>query len=89
MPATLGVQELQGEHENDNDLEDPLHEGNTSLKLQKLSTNAAMSICCGISTGYVRPYIPAPLRQKVFVIIHDPSHPSSEARCQHRRQKYV
>jgi hypothetical protein len=46
MPATLEMQELQDEQENDSELQDLLDEGNNSLKLQKLSTDATASIYC-------------------------------------------
>jgi hypothetical protein len=61
MPATLETQELQDEQENDSELKDVLEEGNTSLKLHKLSIDST-SIYYDISTGYVRLYIPASLR---------------------------
>jgi hypothetical protein len=89
MPATLEAQELQDVQENDSELNGLLDEGNTSLQLQKLSTDGTTSIYCDISTSYVRPYIPVSLRQRVFAIIHNPSHPSGKATCQHLRQKYV
>jgi cleavage and polyadenylation specificity factor subunit 1 len=89
MPATLEAQEPQEEQENDSELKDLLDEGNASLKLQKLSIDATTSIYCDTSSGYIRPYIPVSLRQRVFVIIHNPPHPIGKATCQHLPQKYV
>jgi hypothetical protein len=60
MPSTLEAQELQDEQENDSELRDTIEEGNTLLKLHKLSTDAT-SIYSDISTSYVRPYILASL----------------------------
>jgi hypothetical protein len=88
MTATMEAQELQDEQENDSEVKDQLDEGNTSLKLQKVCTDATTSICGDISTGYVRSYVPASLRQKVFTIIHNPTHPSGKATCQQLEQKY-
>jgi hypothetical protein len=89
MPTTLEEQELKDDQENDSELKHLIDGDNTSLKLQKLSRDATTSIYCDISTGYVRPYIPASLRRRVFAIVHNPSHPSVKAACQQLRQKYV
>jgi hypothetical protein len=89
MPATLEAQWLQDEQGNDSELKDLPDKDNTSLKLQKLPTDAKTLIYYDISIGYFRPYIPALLQQKVFAIIHNPSHPSGKVTCQQLRQKYV
>jgi hypothetical protein len=55
----------------------------TALRLEKqLIPNTTVSIYCDTSTGNPRPYIPAPIRLKVFQSVHELSQPGTKATAQ-------
>jgi hypothetical protein len=52
----------------------------TALRLEKLPVPGTMvSIYCDMSAGRSRPYVPGPLRLRVFQSVHDLSHPGTKA----------
>ncbi|CAM1310666.1 Uncharacterised protein r2_g2090 [Pycnogonum litorale] len=47
------------------------------------------TLLCDTSTGRPRPLVPQTLRRKVFIIIHDLSHPSGRSTAKQLKQKFV
>ena len=61
---------------------------NSSLNLIKLDFNDN-PVYCDVSTGIVRPYVPAALRRKAFDCTHEPAHPSARVTARSLREKFV
>ena len=60
----------------------------TSLQLQSLIIEGHHMLC-DISTGYVRPYFPKPLRKLAFDIIHGLAHPNGKVASRLLREKFI
>ena len=69
MPSTLSVETIQAEQQQDDELKDLIQK--SSLQLQRIAIELDMKIYCDIFTGYVRPYIPAPLRKVAINSVMD------------------
>jgi transposase InsO family protein len=81
--------ELAAAQDNDDDLR-TLLTSNTALRLEKLQVPGATgSLYCDICTGKSRPYVPTPLRLRVFRSIHDLSHPGTKSTAQLVAQRFV
>ena len=62
----------------------------TSLQLKDFELpNSNLSICCDISTGKVRPYVPVGLRQRIFELINNLSHPGIAASTKLVSERFV
>jgi hypothetical protein len=48
----------------------------TGLRWERFPTTGSTSLLCDVSTGRPRPWVPSSLRQRIFSIIHELSHPS-------------
>jgi hypothetical protein len=71
--------ELAASQDNDNELRTLLG-STTALRLkEQLIPGTTVSIYCDTSTGNPRPYVPAPLRLKVFQSVHELPHPGTKA----------
>nr|XP_011312634.1 PREDICTED: uncharacterized protein LOC105272276 [Fopius arisanus] len=88
MPTPLNSRTIQQQQELDEELS-ALIASNFSLNLQKLTLESGVSILCDISSGVVRPYIPATLRKQAFDSVHGLAHPSGKTTSHHLRQKYI
>lgn len=88
MPTTVKLNLIEEAQAVDSELIELL-EGTTSLKLQKVRYDDDVSLYCDVSTGYVRPYVPIALRNKIFVFFHGLSHPSGRSTLQLIKQKFV
>ena len=60
----------------------------TSLNIQPLVIDGH-SILCDIGSGFVRPYLPKPLRRQAFRVIHGLSHPSGKGTLRTLKEKFV
>lgn len=59
----------------------------SAVQLQDLAIDS-FTLTCDVSTGCVRPYIPATLRRQAFDLVHNLSHPSGRATARQLSQKY-
>jgi hypothetical protein len=63
---------------------------NNALRLEKQPIpGTTVTIYCDTCAGKPRPYIPAPLRSKMFQSVHDLSHPSTKATAKLVAQRFV
>ena len=80
MPTSLDMQEIAEAQASDDELQQLKQSTSTSLKLKKFTlSETASSIYCDTSEQEIRPYIPGPLRRRVFDMVHQMSHPSDRA----------
>jgi cleavage and polyadenylation specificity factor subunit 1 len=62
----------------------------TALRLEKQQIpGTAVSIYCDTSAGKPRPYVPAPLRRRVYLSVHGLSHPGVKATARLVSQRFV
>ena len=87
MPFTLTALTIQTEQQQDEELQDLIQK--SSLQLQRIAIEHDTKIYCDISTGFVRPYIPASLRRTAFNTVHGLSHPSARNTSRLLKEKYV
>lgn len=87
MPKVLSAQEIFSAQQQDEELENLVHQ--SSLNLQLLSAEPGTQIYCNVSNGIVRPYIPNSLRKKAFDSVHALSHPSGRSTCRILKEKYI
>lgn len=65
-------------------------ESETGLSLKLISLpSMSQKLFCDISTGTVRPYIPATFQRKVFDLIHNMSHPGVKVTTDLLKQRFV
>jgi hypothetical protein len=89
VTAPPSYDEIAAGQDNNDDLR-TLLASSTALRLERLQVpGTAVSLYCDISTGKPRPYIPTPLRLRVFRSIHDLSHPGTKATAQLVAQRFV
>ena len=81
MLPSIDFQELAALQRNDQELATFLQMPNThSLTLNPFSLpSSEATIICDTSTGTPRPFVPTPIRQKVFTALHSLSHPGVRA----------
>lgn len=81
------LSELQG---NDAELKHLLEAPNAHLKIKKFVWGHPQTeLYCDITGESVRPYIPVPLRRKIFEFFHNPAHPSPKITDRIIRQRYI
>lgn len=74
----IDYQRMAEQQQDDDELRDA--QSNSSLELKKMNLpNTNVTLFCDISTGRVRPFVPAACRQNVFENIHRFSHPGVRA----------
>ena len=61
---------------------------NSSLKLVSYKIND-LQLVCDIGTGRPRPFIPKPLREEIFKLTHNVSHPSGKVTAEMVSERYV
>lgn len=88
MPTALSSDTIYKAQRDDKELQD-LIKNPSSLNLHELEVEPNVKIFSDISTGIVKPYIPAPLRKTVFDIIHNAAHPSGRITSRLLRGKFV
>ena len=67
MPTSLDMQEIAEAQASDDELQQLKQSTSTSLKLKKFTlSETASNIYCDTSEEEIRPYIPRPLRRRVF-----------------------
>lgn len=83
--------ELAERQSQDDELKHLLNSKNCSLKFKKFiwGSTPHTELYCKMSGESIRPYIPAPLRKRVFDIFHGPAHPSAKVTDQIIRQRYI
>lgn len=75
LSPALNYEELARSHNKDKSLHDYLTNSNPSLQLKKIILpTTSTSIHCDTSTGKPRPFVTAPLRRLVFIMIHNLNH---------------
>lgn len=88
MPSIVTLQDLATAQQNDTQLDQIRN--STSLKLQEfVFSDASVPVLCDTFANKVRPYVPQPLRYKVFKMLHDASHPSGRTTKRIVTQKFV
>lgn len=89
MPTLFSTDDLAEAQDADEELRNLLN-SNTSLVLRPLRVgDTDRTIYCDLSTGDVRPYVPKPLRKKVFDATHGLSHASGRATKTMIQKKFV
>ncbi|XP_018396122.1 PREDICTED: uncharacterized protein K02A2.6-like [Cyphomyrmex costatus] len=90
MPTSLDMQEIAVAQVSDEELQQLKQSTSTFLKLKKFTLSETASIIyCDTSEEEVRPYIPGPLRRRVFDLVNQMSHPSGRATHRQIVQKFV
>lgn len=91
MPSTLSPEIIAEEQSKDEELRRLINDDNISLQLQEIQVDVLkdISIFCDVSSGIVRPYIPATLRRTAFKTVHGLSHPSIKSTIKGMVAKYV
>ena len=75
---TVSDEEIALAQVNDSELQSFLHSApnlNMSLRLEQISVNNTVLYCDTSKPGYKRPFVPLPLRFRIFAQYHNPTHP--------------
>ena len=75
---TVSDEEIALAQANDSELQSLLHSApnlNMSLRLEQISVNNTVLYCDTSKPGYKRPFVPLPLRFRIFAQYHNPTHP--------------
>ena len=71
--------ELAEAQNDDSELKDIIGDPSCSLKLKKIQWGPEhTTLTCDLTGETLRPYIPAPLRERVFRLFHNPAHPNKK-----------
>lgn len=90
LPMCIDHDELSVAQALDEELQQLLTHNDTSLKLQTLNYGPdGKGITCDISTNNVRPFVPPPLRRRVFDVLHNLAHPSGRTTVKIIAQRYI
>ena len=90
LPVLIDMAELARHQTEDRELEDLLGRADHGLKLMWLQWGpSAHRVCCDHSGNVLRPYVPPPLRRRVFDMFHSLAHGSAKVTDQVIRQRYV
>lgn len=66
--------------EHDDELKKYRNDTNSSLKLENVAVpGTSITLICDMSTGRPRPFVPEPMRKKIFDQLHNLSHPGARA----------
>ncbi|KRZ65366.1 Transposon Tf2-6 polyprotein [Trichinella papuae] len=85
---SANVEQLAGAQQNDPELADVRR--SSSLRLRRIKLHGTdVVLWCDTSHGKTRPYVPQPLRRKVFTTLHGLSHPGIRGSRRLVRQNYV
>lgn len=64
----------------DDELKKHREDANSSLKLENVAVPGTnITLVCDMSTGRPRPFVPEPMRKKIFTQLHNLSHPGAKA----------
>lgn len=88
FPTEIDLAELAQAQTVDEELKLTMQDANSSLKLRNFVWDI-LSITCDISGDNLRPYIPSPLRKRIFNLIHNSAHPGGKITDRLIRKKYV
>lgn len=89
MPTTIDFEELAQAQEQDDEMKDILRDKNTSLQLRLTYGPDHQGIYCDVSTNDIRPFVPEPLRRKIYDTFHNLNHPSGRITTKVIAQRYV
>lgn len=89
MPNTIDYTEIANSQKNDLELKQ-LIESSEVLEFKKINLpDSNEPVCCDVSTGTARPFIPKPFRKAVFASLHNLSHPGIRGTSKLVRSKFV
>lgn len=90
MPVVVTTEELAKEQATDPELQTLLQTTTTSLKLQKFRIDHSDNIIyCDVAGEDVRPYVPELIRQTIFNIVQNLSHPGARATAKLITRRFV
>lgn len=90
LPTTIDFEELALAQEHDDELKNFLQDKESSLRLQRLTFGPDhQGIYCDVSTDDIRPFVPEPLRRRVYDTFHNLNHPSGRITTKVIAQRYV
>ena len=89
VSAPVTHEALAASQDDDDELR-TLLQGKTALTLGKhLIPGTSVEVYCDTSAGKPRPYVPAPLRRRIFESLHNLSHPGTKATAKLVSQRFV
>lgn len=91
LPSIVNSEELSHKQQQDAELQQLLTQpASTMLKLKRMvPVGMHTAIVCDTSTDFIRPYVPATLRRKVFDMYHGSAHPGVRATYRIIKTKFV
>lgn len=90
IEPAFDLKQLEAAQKNDFELKTLENEKSVSLQLKLIKIpEADVSLVCDVSTSSARPYIPEPLRKRIFHSVHNLSHPGTKATVKMITQRYV
>lgn len=90
LPTTIDFEELADAQDRDDELKTFLQDKDTGLRLQRLTFGPDHTgIYCDVSTNDIRPFVPGPLRRKIYDTFHNLNHPSGRITTKVVAQRYV
>ncbi|KAL3242377.1 hypothetical protein MRX96_047792 [Rhipicephalus microplus] len=78
LPSGVDFTTLTTAQRSDGELKRLLTSSTSALKLQWLAEPTG-SVCCDMSTGKARPFVPSNLRRSIFDLLHSLAHPGIRA----------
>ena len=90
LPTDWSLIELAEAQNDDPELKDMIGDPSCSLKLKKIQWGPKhTTLTCDLNGEILRPYIPAPLRKRMFRLFHKHAHPSKKVTDRIIRKRYV
>ena len=90
LATDISLIELAEYQSSDQELKKLLEAPTTSLNLKKLKWGPDQTtVVCDLTGESFRPYIPLPLRERVFKLLHSSAHPGAKITDRVIRQRYV
>lgn len=90
LPVDIELVELARLQSEDTELKHLRTSSNSSLKLKRFVWGSPHTeLYCELSGESIRPYIPLPLRKRIYDMFHEPAHPSAKVTDQIIRQRYI
>ncbi|XP_029157066.1 uncharacterized protein LOC114936787 [Nylanderia fulva] len=89
LPVIVTTEDIAAEQQTDEELKSLLkNSGELQLKRLRLE-GTETTVYCDISTDSIRPYIPKPLRKRIFDVVHNTTHSSGRVTRKNIASKFV